>query len=293
MRRHSICSLLFLFSLIALLGEAVADKLPKLPTVELTAPIHFLTPGGEDVLLPAGSYHIEPAEAWLKLLPSGGARSAMVLIEASQGRHEEQLSKAFVLAEPDETDADIFHLAVLLPDGTGLEAVGSTSGIRTRRAQLTFLQKRTRKSTTRQKQQRRTARQPLKLTTQDSAIEREINRLQTLMRQGPQAVPDKQTVISAQAQQRDRALVQNLLELRKLIQHPSQDLSGSDTSPAQDQAIDQEIVRLQTLMRKGPNTVPDKQTVISPQAQQRDRALVQSLLELRKLLQLEDTVKSP
>ena len=290
MRRYSICSLLCLLSLISLLGEAIADKLPELPTVELTASIHFLTPGGEDVLVPAGTYHIEPAESWLKLLPAGGTRSAMVLIEANQGRHEELVTEAFVLAEPEEPDADIFHLAVLLPDGTGLEAVGSSSGIRSRKARLTFLQRRTLKSPTRQKRQ---TRQPLKLPTQDSAIEREITRLQQLMRQGPQAVPDKQTVVSPQARQRDQALVQNLLELRTLIQHPSQDLPDYETSPARDPAIDQEIVRIQTLMRQGPNAVPDKQTVISPQAQQRDDQLVQDVLKLRKLLQQNGNVKRP
>ena len=287
MRRYVMCSLLFLLSLITLLGEAMADKL-NLPTVELTTPIHFLTPGGEDIVVPAGSYQVEPAESWLKLLPAGGARSAMVLIEAIQGRHDEELTEAIVLAEPDETNPDNFQLAVLLPDGTGLEAVGSSSGIRSRRARLTFLQRRTLKSTTRQ---RRQARQPSKLATEDSAIEREINRLQTLMRQGPQAVPDKQTVISPQAQQRDQALVQNLLELRKLIQHPSQDPLGSQTSPAPDPAIDQEIVRLQRLMRKGPNTVPDKQTVISAPAHQRDDKLAKDVLKLRKLLQPKGNLK--
>ena len=290
MRKDSICSLLVLFSLITLPGNAIADTLPELPTVELTSPIHFLTPGGEDVTVPVGTYHIEATDSWLKLLPAGGARSAMVLIEAIQGHHKESLTEAFVLAEPDETDADRFHLAVLRPDGTGLEAVGSTSGIRTRKARLTFLQRRPLKSPT---QPRRKARQPSKLATEDSAIERELNRLQTLMRQGPQAVPDKQTVISAQAQQRDRALVQNLLELRTLIQHPSQDLPGHETSPARDPAIDQEIVRLQTLMRQGPQAVPDKQTVVSAPAQRRDDKLAQDVLKLRKLLQQKGNVKRP
>ena len=43
------------------------------PTVEITAPLHFLTPGGEDVEVGPGVYQVEAAEAWLKLVPEGEA----------------------------------------------------------------------------------------------------------------------------------------------------------------------------------------------------------------------------
>ena len=89
--------------------------------IELDRNVHFLTPQGEDVALLAGNYHIEAAGPWLKLLPEGEVRSAMILIEATQGSHEEHLTKPIVRAEPDETNPDIFHLAVLRPRwyGTG------------------------------------------------------------------------------------------------------------------------------------------------------------------------------
>ena len=180
--------------------------------IELDRKIHFLTPQGEDVALLAGNYHVEAAGSWLKLLPEGEVRSAMILIKATQGSHEEKLTEPIVRAEPDETNPDIFHLAVLRPDGTGLETVGSSSGVRTRGSRLTFLKRPALKSSP-----KRPAPQALQLPERDPAIEREIIRLQTLMRQGPQAVPDKQTAFSEQSQQREQALVQDLLELRKLL----------------------------------------------------------------------------
>ena len=210
MQRYVFPSFLFLLSLVLMPGEAIADK-PSLPTVEFTAPMHFLTPGGEDVKISIGTYHVEPTESWLKLLPEDKAGSATILIEAMQGRHEKKLIETIVQTEPDAINPDIFHMAVLLPDGTGLEAVGSSSGIHARASKMVFLKRLGRKSRKPPTLQRR------QLSQQDPAVEREIIRLQKLMQKGPKAVPDKQTVISAQSQQQDQALIQNLLELRQLL----------------------------------------------------------------------------
>ena len=188
-----------------------AAPLPFVPIMKLDREVHFLTPEGEDVPLPAGTYHINVSDPWLMLLPEGEVRSAMVLIEATQGNHEEHLTEAMVRAGPNDNDPGLFHLAVLLPDGTGWETIGSYSGIRPRSSTLAFLQRPGLKST------KQPAPKALQLSEQDHVVTQEIIRLQGLMKQGPQAVPDKQTVISAQSQQRDQALLQDLLELRTLL----------------------------------------------------------------------------
>lgn len=149
-------------------AEENATPVRSETVIELNREVHFLTPQGEDVTLPAGTYHVETAESWLKLVPKGKVRSAMILIEATQGSHEEELTKAIVRAEPDKIDSDILHLAVLLPDGTGLETVGSSSGIHARSSKRVFLKKlaqKPRKPRTLQRQQ---------FAQQDSAVEREI-----------------------------------------------------------------------------------------------------------------------
>ena len=210
MQRYFFSSFLFLLLLAFMLGDAIADK-PSLPTVEFSIPMHFLAPGGEDVKISVGTYHVEPTESWLKLLPTGESGAAIILIEAMQGRHEAELTEAIVQAKPDAINPDIFHMAVLLPDGTGLEAVGSASGIHARASKMVFL-----KRLTRQPRKPQTLPRP-QLSQQDSPVDREIIRLQKLMQKGPRAVPDKQTVISEESRQREQALVNNLLELRKLL----------------------------------------------------------------------------
>lgn len=133
----------FLGSLVLFFGSvtvAYAD-LPHPLTVDFPAPLHFLTPGGEDVVLPAGTYQVEAAESWLKLIPEGQTRFSAILVEASSGTHDELLIEPVVRAKADSEDPDTFHLAMLLADGTGLEAVGTQSGIRPRGWRSAFMSK--------------------------------------------------------------------------------------------------------------------------------------------------------
>ena len=102
---------------------------------------HFLTPSAEDVEVGPGMYQVEAAESWLKLLPEGESRSAAVLLEATQGNHEETLTEPVVRAGADPDNPDVFHLAMLLSDGSGLEAIGTKSGIRLRGFNLAFVNK--------------------------------------------------------------------------------------------------------------------------------------------------------
>ena len=118
-------------------------------TVEFPAAIHFLNPAGEDVVVGPGMYDIESTESWLKLVPEGQGRREAVLLDAIMGDHEEKGKQSIVRLEEDPGNSDIFHLAVLQPDGTGLEAVGTKSGIRPRGMYLSYLKKSTRRPSTR------------------------------------------------------------------------------------------------------------------------------------------------
>lgn len=100
-------------------------------TFSLEQPVHFINAEGSDVILQAGDYVIEPAQEWLQVTPSEGRAVDALLLEAQTASHEESLTEPLALSSQGETP-DTHHLALLLPDGTGLEAVGTYSGIRFR-----------------------------------------------------------------------------------------------------------------------------------------------------------------
>ncbi|MDH5426572.1 MAG: hypothetical protein OEZ57_01245 [Nitrospirota bacterium] len=100
-------------------------------TVTLEQPVHFTNAEGSDVVLPAGDYAVEPAEAWLRVTPSGRQTVDAALLEAQSATHEESLTTPMALSAEGE-QPNTHHLALLLPDGKRLEAIGSYSGIRSR-----------------------------------------------------------------------------------------------------------------------------------------------------------------
>ncbi|MGV7229820.1 MAG: hypothetical protein ACQ9IQ_14305, partial [Nitrospirales bacterium] len=64
-----------------------------------------------------------------------------MLVDATQGTHEETLTEPAVRLEGEPENPDIFHLAMLQPDGNGLEAIGTKSGIRPRGWRSAFVSK--------------------------------------------------------------------------------------------------------------------------------------------------------
>lgn len=132
-----------LFSIFFLLNggtQVLAETAPAI-TVELPFVIHFLTPAGDDVEVGPGRYEVEVAESWLKLVPEAEGPASAVLLEATSGTHEENVTETTVRLEGDPDNSDVFHLAMLLQDGTGLEAVGTASGIFPRGLQMVYLNK--------------------------------------------------------------------------------------------------------------------------------------------------------
>ena len=107
-------------------GATYADT-----TVTLDQPVHFLTAEGSDVILDAGSYTVEAADEWLKVTPSEGKTVDALLLEAQTATHEESLTEPLSLSAQGETP-DTYHLALLLPAGKRLEAIGTYSGLRSR-----------------------------------------------------------------------------------------------------------------------------------------------------------------
>ena len=146
MFRHPLLTSVFVcFFNFGFIGVGLASS-PSL--IDLKTPLHFLTPSGDDVTLAAGTYHIQAVESWLKLVPEGGAGTEAILLEGTPGNHEEDLTGPASRLTQDPENSDVYHLAVLLMDGTGVEAIGTASGIYARSTRLSFLQRRTRRSAT-------------------------------------------------------------------------------------------------------------------------------------------------
>ena len=103
-----------------------------LTTIELDTPVHFLAPDGSDLVVEAGTYAIEPAEEWIRLM--AGERHEALLIEAKQGSHELEIEDTLALSIPGTAggQADNHYVMLLLPGGQSLEATGTYSGIRPR-----------------------------------------------------------------------------------------------------------------------------------------------------------------
>jgi len=99
-------------------------------TVTLDQTIHFLATDGSDVVIPPGTYRIEETEEWLRVIP--GERREAWLLEAIRTKHEETIDAPVAFSTPGENDQQ--HMVLLLPGGTGLESIGSISGVRSRRA---------------------------------------------------------------------------------------------------------------------------------------------------------------
>ena len=97
-------------------------------SITIANAVHFVTPDGSDVLVEPGTYRLEMAEEWLRLVP--GERKDALLLEASNIQHDEILEVATALSHSEAPDTH--RIALLLPGGIGLQAIGSKSGIQSR-----------------------------------------------------------------------------------------------------------------------------------------------------------------
>jgi hypothetical protein len=118
------------FIVILCLGVTNLSLATTTPTIELEQSVHFLTPGGEDVVVEQGRYEVGQASEWLHLTPVGGEKTDAILVEAQPIDHEEMIEVPTILSHSEHEDA--YVILLLLPDGTGLEALGSYSGVRSK-----------------------------------------------------------------------------------------------------------------------------------------------------------------
>ena len=91
-------------------------------------PASFLAPDGSAIEIPLGAYTVEAADVWIQLIQ--GERKDAVLLKAKPLTHEETITRPQVRINQ-ETGSE-HQLVLLLPDGTGLEAIGTSETVRSR-----------------------------------------------------------------------------------------------------------------------------------------------------------------
>lgn len=98
-------------------------------TIILQKPVHFSSPDAADRQIDAGTYRVEQAtETALRLVPRD--KKEPILIQAQAIKHEQSLGD--VLAFSIQNKEDEHHVVLLKPDGTGLDAAGTYSGVKSR-----------------------------------------------------------------------------------------------------------------------------------------------------------------
>ena len=155
--------------------------------ITFAQPIHFLAVDGSDVVIEPGSYQIEAADEWLRLIP--GERRNAILLEAVPKEHQENLEVPKVLSNPGE--AEDHHLVLLLPGGKGLEAIGSVSGIRSRavtRARISRSSNRTQQKSRKPTQTTDVSVRVQKLENQVRSLQATINALQSRLNKMESAI---------------------------------------------------------------------------------------------------------
>lgn len=109
-----------------------ADELQE-RTVSLAQAVHFTDVKGQDVVVGPGSYRAE-AEDMNRLRLVSTETGESVAIDAVNFTHQQTVESPVAITVPDPKDPDVLHLALLFPVGTGLEAIGSSSGVKPRAA---------------------------------------------------------------------------------------------------------------------------------------------------------------
>ena len=109
--------LIMTFGFVSFTHNSQAALTDPLTTIELEKPVHFLAPDGSDLRVEAGTYTIEPAEEWIRLM--SGERHDALLIEAKKSSHELEIEHAMAVSRflgKSEGQED-HHYVMLLPAG--------------------------------------------------------------------------------------------------------------------------------------------------------------------------------
>jgi hypothetical protein len=125
MRSTRSVTLALLFTFLCSLSTPASAQpdVPAKPNVVLNTAVHFTGLDGRDISVGPGQYFVDQSGASaLRLTPVSGGRS--LVIQAQSSRHEQyELFSAIALTRPGKKGE--VHVALLLPGGQRLEAVGS------------------------------------------------------------------------------------------------------------------------------------------------------------------------
>ena len=100
--------------------------------IYLEQSVHFLTPEGEGLEVPAGIYSVEGAEQGIRLVTP--EKKEGLILEAHSNKDESELETSVALSLPGnaEEEADLHYIVVMAPSGESLQALGTYSGIHQR-----------------------------------------------------------------------------------------------------------------------------------------------------------------
>lgn len=98
--------------------------------VEFERDIHFLTPEGQDTVVPSGGYYVDAVQNGLRLKSADHEEAEAVIVQAEATTHEQSVEAPEVVSIKENEDQQV--VIVLLPDGKAMQAVGSSSGIQAR-----------------------------------------------------------------------------------------------------------------------------------------------------------------
>ncbi len=120
-----------------------SENLTDPSIITLDEPVYFTAPDGSPIVVQPGSYTVEAAQSWIRLIP-GEDRQQALLLQAEQETHETGVQNLLALSLPGGMDQelDVHQIVLMLPTGESLEATGSYSGIQKRG--LKFKKKKTR-----------------------------------------------------------------------------------------------------------------------------------------------------
>ena len=123
----------FIFRLMTLLLLVVAHPVGASETsttnlnIIFEHSVHFTMADGSDAVIQPGTYQVEAANPWLRLIP--GERRDALLLDATSINHKENISEPVIRLITDGAESVV---QLLLPDGQGFETVGTESGVRSR-----------------------------------------------------------------------------------------------------------------------------------------------------------------
>lgn len=110
--------------------QAGADELQE-RTVSLAQAVHFTDAKGEDMLVGPGTYRAEAEDMnRIRLIPTEIGES--MVLDGVSFVHQHRVERPVSVTVSDPEESDVLHLLLLFPSGSGLDAIGTSSGVKPR-----------------------------------------------------------------------------------------------------------------------------------------------------------------